>query len=270
MNNKPNEVPQVLEGITDLRWTNNTIYNHYQSPIDFMDDILQWENIFPDGKVPKYIKEGKKAFKQVSNNNDTKLYEDVANKVKEALITRGFTTTMLYGTPGFTNINTGCMSKHRALLGRRDCYFKDTTLTDGKLFHDIFINLSYDGSVSNQTVKNNAFALYALTKELAKLIPMRVYAVNHVGTNTPMCYSYCLKQFRQPITPEKFLFFLSESKRTFGFAMGDILNNGYRNIPTTGNPPNTVSIADFDLTTEITNIIETLKKKAPIQFKDIK
>lgn len=264
-----NEPHEVIKDCLDSRWKNNTIFNHYESPLFFMDDVLQWEGVFPDGKVPHYIEEGKRLYSE-AKNLDVKystLYADVAKKVKDKLLARGFTTSMLYTTIGFTSQKTGVLSKQRVLLGKRDCYFKDSAMDDSKLFHDIYINLSYDGKVTDETITNNSYALYALTRELSQLIPIRVFVVNHVGTNTPMCYSYVLKKYGMVISPEEFLFFTSSSKRTFGFAMGDILNNGYRNVGGVGDPANTVSIADFDLDTEIDNIFDKVSDLKPELFR---
>lgn len=272
LNMQVSEVPTVIKDCIDPRWASNTIFNHYESPLHFMDDINEWEGVFPDGKVPQYIAEGQKKYNEISqlDINYNTLYKDVAKKVKDKLLARGFTTKLLYRSMEFTTQKTGILSKQRALLGKKDCWYKDSGFDDGKLFHDIYINLSYDGDVSDDTITNNSYALYALTRELSKLIAMRVFVVNHVGTNTPICYSYVLKKYGSPISPEQFLFFTSSSKRTFGFAMYDIMNNGYQNIATTGNPGNTVSIASFDLDEQITSIIENIREKDPEKFKDLK
>jgi len=266
---KPNKKPKILDNypnLTDDRWENNTIYNHYNSPLYFMEDIVEWLNVFPDGRVNEYIQKGVNEYKKTKNLDIkyNKLYQDVANKVKNKLIARGFTTKLLYKTVEFTTQKTGVMSKQRAMMGRKDCYYKDLTMNDSKLFHDIYINLSYDGTTKDSVIKENSYALFALAKELSRLIPIRVIVVNHTGTNTPSCYSYMLKKFGMGITPEEFLFFTSTSKRTFGFAYYDILNNGYKNVATTGNPKNTVSIADFNLDKEINSIITKIKKNTNI------
>ena len=266
-----NEPHAVLEGCLDDTWKGDTIHNHYESPLHFMNDVLEWEGVFPDGQVPKLLKEGKKLYKKSTSMDFTydTLYADVARRVKDKLLARGFTTSMLYADVGFTSVKTGVLSKQRVLLGRRDCYFRDSGMTDGKLFHDVYINLSYDGDVTNKTITNNSYALYALTKELSKLIPMRVFVVNHVGTNTPSCYSYVLKKYGMTISPQEFLFFTSASKRTFGFAMYGIMNNGYGNIPKVGSPTNTVSIAEFNLDVEIDNIFNKIKEYNPELFRGV-
>lgn len=269
LNRTINQPHEVIKECLDQRWASSTIFNHYDSPLFFMDDVLQWDGVFPDGKVPKYIAEGKRLYAEATKLDveyDT-LYADVAQKVKDRLLSRGFTTAMLYASTGFTTEKTGVLSKQRVLLGKKDCYFKDAGMTDGKLFHDIYINLSYDGKVSDQTITNNSYALYALTRELSRLLPIRVFVVNHVGTNTPTCYSYVLKKYGMAISPQEFLFFTSSSKRTFGFAMYDIMNNGYGNIAGVGQPDNTVSIADFKLDKEIDTIFEKIEEYRPELFK---
>jgi len=266
LNTKVNSIPLAIKGCVDYRWADNTIYNHFENPLDFMDAVLSYDG--KDKKVLDLIEDGKKAFSKIDSLDleYNKLYEDVAKKVKDKLIGRGFTTSMLYSSVDFTTEKTGLMSKQRAMLGKRDCYFKDPLMTDGKLFHDIFINLSYSASISDHTITNNSYAIYALTKELARLIPIRVFVVNHVGTDIPTCYSYVLKKFGQPLSPKHFLFFTSSSKRTFGWATYDILNKD-NNHSTVGQPDNTVSIANFNLDREIDTIFSKIKSQAPELFK---
>jgi len=262
LNTKPNEVPKILEGCTDTRWTNNTIYNHFENPIDFMDTIIANKELAnQEGKF--YIEEGIKAYKKLDekDSNYDKLYDDVAKKVKSKLIARGFKTSLLYGNVEFSTENTGMMSKTRAMLGRRDCYFKNSTYDDSKLFHDIYINLSYSWEVSNSTIRNNSYALFALVSALSKVIGMRVYVVNHVsGKPSNTCYSYNLKKFRMPIKPKEFLFFTSNSKRTFGWASYEMISDAEAMV---GNPKNTVSIADFNLDKEIDEILTKVKRRKP-------
>lgn len=261
--------PKILDGHIDPS-LQNTVFYHYESPDLFMQDIMRWKNVFPDGMVPIYLAQAESAYTSLSvdKSYDT-LYKSVADEVKSKLHTRGFTSKLLYGEVGFTTTNTGCMSKQRAMMGKRDCYFKDTSMSDDKLFHDIFINLSYDATVSDSTIRKNAYALYAISQALSRLIPIRIYIVNHVKLNQNFCYSYPVKKFRQPINPEQFLFFTSESKRTLGFALYDIQNNGYHNYPTVGKPTNTVSIADFSLDQTITSIVDSLVTKFPRTFKGV-
>ena len=150
-----------------------------------MNDILDNPDLYKNkSKAARLVEDGKKKFSKIENKDITydKKYLDVAEKVKSKLISRGFTTALLYADVEFTTINTGCMSKQRALMGRRDCYFKNSTMTDGKLFHDIYINLSYSYEYSDSEIEEKSYALYALVKELSRLIPIRVFVVNHVGT----------------------------------------------------------------------------------------
>lgn len=257
MNYKINEPHSVIKDNIDTRWSNRTIYNHYDNPLDFMEDVINQKG--KSAQADEYINQGNKLYEEINSKNTTysTLYEDVAKKVKSKLMAKGFTTKMLYAPVEFTTENTGCMSKTRAMLGRRDCYFKDHKVTEGNLFHDIYINLSYSYEVSDYKIRENSYALYALTKELSRLIPIRVFVINHVGTDTPTCYSYCLKKFRQPINAHEFLFFTSDSKRTYGWATYDILSPGYSNS-TVGSPKNTVSIANFNLDKEIKTIWEKI------------
>lgn len=260
--------PKILKGHID-RSLDNTIFHHYESPEQFKDSILKWSGVFPDGMVQTYIDDGIKLLQEQTDSSYNKLYQDVKNQVVSKLHSRGFTTKLLYSTPEFTTVNTGCLSKQRAMLGRRDCYFAKTGMSDKKLFHDIYINLSYDADIPTSKIRNNAYALYALTQALSRIVPIRIYVINHVKLNQNYCYSYTLKKFRQPIKPEQFMFYTSYSKRTFGFAAYDILNNGYKNYPTTGNPENTVSIADFKLDKEIDSIVSSLLVKYPQTLKGV-
>lgn len=252
MNFEINTPPSVIANNLDKRWKDKTVYNYYESPQQFMDDCIA--NKGRNNSAGKsLVEDGEKAWAKLKKDTSyNKKYEDVALRVRDALIARGFTTKLLYGNVEFTTENTGCMSKQRALLGRRDCYFKDPRMSDGKLFHDLYINLSYSWAIDNKTIENNSYALYALCAELSKLISMRVFVINHVGTTPATCYAYCLKKFRQNVKPEEFLFFTSDSKRTFGWATYDIVGNS--GSTTVGEPDGTVSIADFNLTKEIDNI----------------
>lgn len=268
-NHEISKVPEVLEGSVDPRWANNTIYNHYEDPLQFMDDVVasNMEGLTSDTR--DQIRDGMKAYDDIASKDVTydKLYQDVARKVKDKLKARGFTTAMLYSSVEFSTENTGALSKQRAMMGRRDCYFKNPAMTDGKLFHDIYINLSYPWTIADSTIMNNSYAIYALTKELARLIPIRVIVVNHVGTDTPTCYSYVLKKFGLPLDPGQFLFFTAESKRTFGWATYKILNGGKNSASVVGRPEGSVSIAAFDLDIEIGHIFEKVMTQAPELFK---
>lgn len=266
------EIPTILKGCVDERWATKTIYNHFENPVAFMEAVAHYKgHKHSDSEANSQITTGLLKYEKIGDVNieyDT-LYKDVAIKVKDKLLARGFTTAMLYATVEFTAEKTGVMSKQRVMLGRRDCYFKSPTMTDGKLFHDIYVNLSYSGLIPNSVIKKNAYALYALTKELARLIPIRVIVVNHVGTDIPTCYSYVLKKFGQPINPMEFLFFTSDSKRTFGWATYTILNKGSNDDSTIGNPENTVSIANFNLDTEINAIFEKISARMPQLLKGV-
>ena len=273
MNFNVNEPKQVIKDNLDTRWKERTIYNHYENPIDFMNDVIENKN----EKLRQscaYINEGIEKFKKIDSKNleYDKKYLDVATKVKEKLIARGFTTRMLYADVEFTSKNTGVLSKQRVMLGKRDCYFKNAAMTDGKLFHDIYINLSYSASIANSIIEKNSYALYALVKELSRLIPIRVFVINHVGHNTKSeitneqvagsCYSYVLKRFGTPINPKEFLFFTYDSKRTFGWASYDIVTGASYQNADVGSPTNTVSIASFNLDKEIDTIWEKFQSKS--------
>ena len=264
MNFKVSDVPKILKDNVDSSWP-KTIYNHYASPVDFMQDVIDHKGHSDASDTTKsQIADGITAYAAIDKLDLTydKLYQEIALKVRDKLIGRGFTSKMLYQTAEFSTEKTGALSKQRALLGRKDCYFKDSTLTDGKLFHDMYINLSYSWGVPDSKIKENAYALYALTKELGRLLALRVVVVNHVGTDTPTCYSYVLKRFGIPIRPREFLFFLSDSKRTFGWATYDLLNGGDNYDSKVGSPADTVSIADFNLDNQIDSLWELYKQKA--------
>ena len=273
MNFNVNEPKQVIKDNLDARWKERTIYNHYENPIDFMNDVIENKNE-KLGQSCAYINEGIEKFKNIDSKNleYDKKYLDVATKVKEKLIARGFTTRMLYADVEFTSKNTGVLSKQRVMLGKRDCYFKNAAMTDGKLFHDIYINLSYSASIANSTIEKNSYALYALVKGLSRLIPIRVFVINHVGHNTKSeitneqvdgsCYSYVLKRFGTPINPKEFLFFTYDSKRTFGWASYNIVTGANYQNADVGSPTNTVSIARFNLDKEIDTIWEKFQSKS--------
>ena len=46
MNLKINEPKTVIANNVDTRWSNRTIYNHYEDPIDFMNDILDNPDLY--------------------------------------------------------------------------------------------------------------------------------------------------------------------------------------------------------------------------------
>ena len=273
MNLSLNKPATVIENNLDCRWKDATIYNHYDNPLDFMHDVVENKHLAEVSfNAKKYLEQGIAAYKLIDTKNTTydKKYEAIALEVKNKLIGRGFTTKMLYADVEFTTQNTGVISKQRAMMGKRDCYFKNTAMTDGKLFHDIYINMSYSGSISDETIEKKSYALYALVKELSRLIPMRVFVVNHVGHNTMSkhnsseyingsCYSYVLKKFGMAINPKEFLFFTSDSKRTFGWASYD-MTCGKQVGADVGSPENTVSIANLDLDKEIDTIWTKFKQ----------
>ena len=267
MNLSLNKPATVIENNLDGRWSDATVYNHYDNPLDFMNDVIDNKHLAEvSSNAKRYLEQGVKAYSLIDTKNTTydKKYEAIALEVKNKLISRVFTTKMLYADVEFTTQNTGVMSKQRAMMGKRDCYYKNTAMTDGKLFHDIYINMSYSGGISDEVIEKKSYALYALVKELSRLIPMRVFVVNHVGHNTTSehnkkeyikgsCYSYVLKKFGMAINPKEFLFFTSDSKRTFGWASYDMVC-GQQVDADIGNPDNTVSIASLDLDREIDNI----------------
>ena len=261
--NKPNA---VIANNVDTRWSDATIYNHYDNPLDFMDDILENSQLAEcSSNARRYLEQGKKAYTLIDRKDTTydKKYQAIAEEVKSKLIGRGFTTKMLYADVEFTSQKTGVMSKQRAMMGRADCYYKNTAMTDSKLFHDIYINMSYSAWIDDSVIEQKSYALYALVKELSRLIPMRVFVVNHVGHNTTSahtkeivegtCYSYVLKKFGLAINPKEFLFFTSDSKRTFGWASYDMAC-GRETDADIGRPTNTVSIASLNLDKEIDTI----------------
>ena len=272
MNYEINKPPKVIENNVDLRWKNDTIYNHYESPEAFRDDLIsQMDHPSMSDSAKALIEEGDALYAKIDQKDtkyDTK-YEDVARKVKDKLIAKGFTTKMLYRGVEFTTLNTGVMSKQRAMLGKRDCFYKNPQAdSEGNLFHDLTINLSYSWSIPDSTIVKNSYALYALTKELARVIPMRVFVVNHVGCfPNNVCYSYNLKKFGKPINPKSFLHFTSDSKRTYGWSLYPLMNNGQDVGANVGNPSNTVSIADFSLDRVIDEIFLKVKTHKPGLFK---
>ena len=262
--NRPND---TIAKNLDLRLADATIYNHYDNPLDFMNDVIDNKHLAEfSSRASDYIEKGINAYKLIDTKNTTydKKYRAIAEEVKSKLIARGFTTKMLYADVEFTSQKTGVMSKQRAMMGRPDCYYKNTAMTDGKLFHDLYINMSYSGWIDDSVIEQKSYALYALVKELSRLIPMRVFVINHVGHNTTSghdktqkikgsCYSYVLKKFGLAISPKEFLFFTSDSKRTFGWASYDMVT-GKSTDANVGSPENTVSIADLDLDKEINTI----------------
>lgn len=267
MNLSINQPNFVVANNLDQRWKDETVYNHYDNPLDFMHDVIDNKHLAEvSSKAQGYIEQGIKAYSLIDTKNTTydKKYQAIAEEVKRKLIARGFTTKLLYADVEFTSQKTGVMSKQRAMMGRPDCYYKNTAMTDGKLFHDLYINMSYSGWIEDEVIEKKSYALYALVKELSRLIPMRVFVVNHVGHNTKSghnkeeyiegsCYSYVLKKFGMAINPKEFLFFTSDSKRTFGWASYDMVC-GKRVDADVGRPTGTVSIADLDLDKEIDNI----------------
>jgi hypothetical protein len=264
--------PVLLDNIGNNMHTTETIFNMYNDPIDFMMDVKkEYAKTVSDKKTRKtdldrMMMDGVDAFDNTNRHMDAgydKLYEDVAEKVKSKLISRGFTTKLLYETVEFTTERTGMLSRQRLMLGYRDHWFKYSGVGDGDLFHDIFINLSYSYSHSEEKIRNNSYALYALTKALSRLIPIRVIVVNWVSPGlSQQCYSYYVKKFGQPIDPHKFLFFTSDSKRTFGWSH-NMLVKKTDSLPSigVGRPNGTVSIADLNLDKEINKIWDKLISK---------
>ncbi len=251
MNKTVNKRPKVLENVGNNMQLNNTIFSHYETPMDFKRACEK--EVGTSSSAQKYIQEGKEAWDNfVWDAKQEAIYKDVHKQVQGKLISRGFTTKMLYGTPEFTTENTGLLSKQRALLGRRDCYFKDSAVSEGNLFHDIFINLSYPWETNQNLINEKAMSMYALTKELSRFIKVRVFVVNWVYTDTPMCYSYPVKRYGEPINKKEFVFFTSMSKRTYGWSQN------YTLFPHSsigvGQPNNTVPLHQVNLDSIIDDI----------------
>lgn len=261
MNTKINTRPQVLNDIGNNMRLKNTIFNHYETPMAFKKDCE--ENSSKEGKSGKYLTEGIKAWDNfVWDNSMEKIYKNVHEQVKDKLISRGFTTAMLYGTPEFTSENTGILSKQRALMGMRDCYYRGSKIGDGNMFHDIFINLSYPWETDQNLINKKAMSMYALTKELSRFIKVRVFVVNWVNTNTPMCYSYPVKRYGEPINKKEFVFFTSMSKRTYGWSQ-NFTQFPHGSIGV-GRPRNTIALDQVNLDTiidDIWNKTAELRKK---------
>jgi len=266
LNKKPGKRPEILEGHLDTRWTDNTIYNFFNEPKDFINtihsDIKRNEY---EQDVLDYVKDGKEKYKNISKYNTKydKVYESIALEVRNKLIARGFTTKLLYETVGFTRKNTGRLSISQVRLGRPDCYIEKKGVSEGKLFYDFYINLSYSFDVSDETIMRNAYALYALTKELGRLISLRVIVVNHVGTDTPTCYSYIVKAFGRNINPEEFLYFISEVKRSYGWATYDMISPSIFGA-TVGEPENTVSIGSLNVDRLIDDVWKFYKERKKV------
>ena len=53
MNLNINEPKVVVANNLDLRWKDKTIYNHYDNPTDFMDDILNNSHLYENNKKQK-------------------------------------------------------------------------------------------------------------------------------------------------------------------------------------------------------------------------
>ena len=183
MNFNVSKIPEALKECVDRNWAEASIYNHYNSPIEFMEDVISQKDKLPEDNK-NLIAEGITKYNNIKNKDDTynTKFEDVATKVKAKLLARGFTTQMLYSKVEFTAENTGVASKQRMMLGRKDFFFKNPNVADGKLFHDIVINMSYPWTVSDATIEENSYALYALTRELSRVVPIRVIVVNHTGS----------------------------------------------------------------------------------------
>ncbi len=254
MNKQINKRPAVLENIGNNMSVNNTIFNHYNTPMEFKKDCEAHCN--SNSKSKEHLNEGINHWNNFEwDDSLERIYRDVHEKVRDKLISRGFTSKMLYGTPEFTSEKTGVLCKQRALMGMRDCYFKDKAVSEGNLFHDIFINLSYPWSVNQESIDKKAMSMYALTKELSRFIKLRVFVVNWVNTKTPMCYSYPVKRFGEPINKKEFVFFTSKSKRTYGWSQNfEQFENTSIGV---GYPDNTVPLHQVNLD----NIIEDIWNK---------
>ena len=250
MNKNTNMKPQILENIGN-NMPIDTIFNHYETPMAFKQDCER--NIGDTSEAKDYTNEGIKAWNDfIWDSSYENIYKDVHEKVKDKLISRGFTTKMLYGTPEFTSEKTGIISKQRALMGMRECYIKGTAIDDGNMFHDIFINLSYSWGTDQNSINKKAMSMYALTKELSRFIKVRVFIVNWVHTRTPTCYSYPVKRYGEPINKKEFVFFTSMSKRTYGWGHNfAICQNTSIGV---GRPDNTVSLVNVSLDSIIDDI----------------
>lgn len=61
MNLNINEPKTVIAKNVDTTWSKKTIYNHYEDPIDFMNDILDNPDLYKNkSKAARLVEDGKK------------------------------------------------------------------------------------------------------------------------------------------------------------------------------------------------------------------
>jgi len=266
------KVPHFIEGFTDNRWKEDTYFSHYKDPFTFMKSLIDIKEEFKADakKVYKYsnfirlVEQGEKEYENIDAFDVTysTIFESASKIVKDKLVARGLINKYLSGSVEMTNIPTGVLSHTQVALGRPDCWIKSYGVTDGNIFYDLYINLSYSYDVADEEIAKNAYAIYALVQVLAKVIPMRVYVVNHVGIGEEtICYSYCLKEYGRAINPKEFLFFLTKSKRTFGWASYDLLE--VAGVASVGNPKGTLKIDSLNLDNIIDTVIDKISKANP-------
>lgn len=262
----PNKPDYVIAEHLDTGFASNCIYNHYEHPDEFVQDILANRTAIKGTRHQELIDKGLKLYDKITDYDVTfdDKYQAVAKQVADKLVARGFTTALLYGTVEFTTEKTGVKSRQRMMLGKPDYYFKNQKMTDGKVFYDLYINLSYSYDYSDEDIRQKSYALYALCTALSKVLSIRVFVINHVKTdNGAVCYSYCIKKFRQEINPREFLYFTSDVKRTLGWAYyGLRIDNDSPGRARIGNPKNTVSIASLNLDKVIDDIWKVFNGKS--------
>lgn len=255
------ECPSILNGHVDES-IKNTIFTWFNKPDHFRQALLSLGDELP-GDAYTYIQRGNREYDDRSFTVSKSAYDKQALEVRDILHGRGFTSKVLYGDPGFTNENTGMICKGRLMSGRSDYFYKNHAVTEGRIFHDIYVNLSYPGSIDNNIILRNAYALYALVKELSNIMSIRVIVVNHVTlekNNRGLCYGYIVKNTGVPIDLDTFMFYLTGVKRTYGFALYDVVA-GADTDAFIGRAKNTISIASLDIGSEIDNVWELYNNK---------
>jgi hypothetical protein len=118
MNRDINKKPAVLENIGN-NMDQNTVFSSYSTPMEFKNACEQ--HCGNTKKSKEHLDQGIEAWNNFQwDSSLERIYKDVHEKVRDKLISRGFTSKMLYGTPEFTSEKTGILCKQRALLGMRD------------------------------------------------------------------------------------------------------------------------------------------------------
>jgi len=111
-----------------------------------------------------------KALKELLTNTPTMTaddYEIIKNKVKQVLLKRGLISDTIYHSYEYTVDGQGSVDVARFAAGMPDCILTPSN-PEQQFFYEIYVSISYEWSVSDDTIKENMAKLLATIELLER------------------------------------------------------------------------------------------------------